>query len=377
MLQIAMASWLGREKPARSTNSLPDSSVSLATDIGLAREENQDRVAAIRMPSFRPNGKPSMLIAVADGMGGLRDGAKCAEIALAALFSEAISGSFASTTDRLEAAVNAANRAVYQYAGGQGGSTLSAILLENEIEVIAANVGDSRIYSFSASNDSELARLTVDDSLEEAVGGYGRDLLQFIGMGPELRPHLCQITKIPDQLIVTTDGIHNVDHTLLLAIIRHSPSLRSTAERLTAIARWHGGLDNASLAVLSPQAFMATPSSNGHEFLQLWDPYGSLDIIPPPLNRLEHGKEAANPRLGGERGIVGSPDQGAEGGTGATGKENPPHSASRNAKEIARRKTQRKNARRAPKQEEKKAEDPSIEQLQILVPTPDEENQTP
>jgi hypothetical protein len=39
----------------------------LATDIGLERTENQDRVAALKINARSPNGRPLIVVAVADG----------------------------------------------------------------------------------------------------------------------------------------------------------------------------------------------------------------------------------------------------------------------------------------------------------------------
>ena len=47
-LQERIASWLSRAGPERSVNQCFDLPIVLATDIGLQRSENQDRVAALR-----------------------------------------------------------------------------------------------------------------------------------------------------------------------------------------------------------------------------------------------------------------------------------------------------------------------------------------
>lgn len=88
-------------------------------------------------------------------------------------------------------AVSAANESVFRFAGGKGGATLSAVVLGGGGAAFVAHVGDSRVYSFGP--NMRVERLTKDDSLAEAVGGHGRELLQFIGMGPEMQPFISEI----------------------------------------------------------------------------------------------------------------------------------------------------------------------------------------
>ena len=56
--------------------------------------------------------------AVADGMGGLRDGAECAEITIAAFFDALVTMATAAPLDRLEKAMHCANSQVHLSKGG-------------------------------------------------------------------------------------------------------------------------------------------------------------------------------------------------------------------------------------------------------------------
>src|SRR5579871_5639257 len=78
--QETVAAWLSRPVPERAQNQCFDLPAILATDIGLKREENQDRVAALRL-SAKQSSLPIIAVVVADGMGGMRDGARCATLA--------------------------------------------------------------------------------------------------------------------------------------------------------------------------------------------------------------------------------------------------------------------------------------------------------
>ena len=66
--QEKIAGWLSRAGPERALNQCFDLPVVLATDIGLQRTENQDRVAALRISAKSSGGRPLIAVAVADEM---------------------------------------------------------------------------------------------------------------------------------------------------------------------------------------------------------------------------------------------------------------------------------------------------------------------
>jgi PPM family protein phosphatase len=253
-LQERIASWLSRAGPERSVNQCFDLPIVLATDIGLQRSENQDRVAALRIGTRTSGGQPLIAVAVADGMGGMRDGGKCATLALSSFFYALTIYRGHDIQRRANAAISYANDEVFRFAAGKGGATLSSMLLDHELRPFIVNLGDSRIYGFGAGTKVE--RLTRDDSLAEAVGGHGRDLLQFVGMGEGMQPHVQAIATGIRNLAITTDGIHFVEPPTLQNILSHTIELKSASERLAALARWCGGPDNASSAMVDLQSLL-------------------------------------------------------------------------------------------------------------------------
>jgi PPM family protein phosphatase len=213
MIQKHLLRWLSQNRSARAVRNVGEAGVILASDRGLKRDDNQDRIAAMRYSGKR---SAFLCVVVADGMGGLREGAECAEITVAAFFDALVTMAARPARDRLEQAVRHANSEVYLSKGGSGGSTLSAVLVESDDEIYSANVGDSRIYVERGTEDHTLSRVTVDDSLEEAFGGQGRELLQFVGIGKGLKPHIDKIGPAVRSIAITTDGIHFLESWLFL-----------------------------------------------------------------------------------------------------------------------------------------------------------------
>jgi len=269
--------WLYRAVPERAINDCFGNSIALATDVGLHRTENQDRVAALRLISSKTNRAPLFAVAVADGMGGMRDGGKCAAIALSSFFATLVHLHSQRLDDLAREALNRANDAVFSFAGGKGGTTLSAILVDATGNAVVVHVGDSRVYSFG--HRKKVERWTVDDSLAEVVGGEGRDLLQYAGMGEGIKPHVVMLHNLPDMVALTTDGIHFIETQTLEQILLHATSPRSASERLGALSRWCGGHDNASSALVDIQLAMRDLKTSQEPSVQLCDPFGTMTTI--------------------------------------------------------------------------------------------------
>jgi serine/threonine protein phosphatase PrpC len=135
-----------------------------ATDVGLVRANNQDRLL-VAEPLF----------AVADGMGGHAAG----EVASATAV-DALEGAFTELTpEGLQAAARAANRAVWDHAQTDPelrgmGTTLVALALvgpPGAEELAVANVGDSRLYLLS---QGDLVQVTSDHSLVAELVAEGQ-----------------------------------------------------------------------------------------------------------------------------------------------------------------------------------------------------------
>lgn len=293
MLQKRLLSWLSQNPRHKAVRGGGDAGIVLASDRGLKRADNQDRIAAMR---YGDQHREFVCCAVADGMGGLRDGAECAEITIAAFFDALIMMAAKLPWDRLEQAVHHANSELYSLKAGSGGSTLSAILIESEREILAANIGDSRIYVERNENGSVLDRVTVDDSLEEAFGGQGRELLQFVGIGKGLKPHISRIEPNLRSIAITTDGIHFLDSFLLETIYSKAPDPRSAADRLLALSRWFGGPDNATIAILSPSIILNSPAQFDTRYAEFWNLDDTIGILLGPETQNKTPTDTTLPR---------------------------------------------------------------------------------
>jgi PPM family protein phosphatase len=283
-VQRKLTGWLLRETSVSGVRRVAPLRGALASEIGNVRTDNQDK--AIVFKGADATGRPYAVAVVADGIGGMREGEKCASLAIASFasaLSELALSRNISPKERLFQAAILSNEAVYRDFLGQGGSTLVAVMLVSGQVPIWVSAGDSRIYLYTK---SALKPLTVDDTIAGQLKRGGRippehsKILQFVGMGKNFEPHIGEVTDaLEGQLVLTTDGVHYLDDgsDWFKNVMQHAPDTATTAKRLIDVAKWCGGHDNATIAIVEyPIQFSENRSFD--DGLQVWDSFGELHI---------------------------------------------------------------------------------------------------
>ncbi|GAA0709864.1 hypothetical protein GCM10009105_10660 [Dokdonella soli] len=214
----------------------------------------------------------------------MRDGAQCAALAVSAAFDAVhrLASSGAPPLEWADNAVNSAHNAVRMAYGGAGGTTLVLLLVTENKGVYWASVGDSRLY---VSTEDTLVQISTDDTIAGQLGRpAGADidqgkLLQYIGMEGPLEFEVSKLFCAPDNnmAILTTDGVHFLasGSDVMSLVVRHAPDIGATARRLTELARWAGGPDNATVAVVSFNVALYE-SPPAYACLDIWDPFGEI-----------------------------------------------------------------------------------------------------
>src|SRR6266511_4221226 len=228
--------------------------VGAATDVGRARERNEDSLLAA-----------PPLYAVADGMGGHRGGNVASQLALTVL-ARLGDGSW----DRLADQVREANRAILERSRGDRslsgmGTTITAAFMEGD-DVHLAHVGDSRAYLF---RDGELHRLTEDHTLVHRMALEGKIteaeeenhpqrsiLIRALGVEEPVEVDEVPVRVVPgDRVLLCSDGLHSmVGEEEIEEIFRTASDPQEAAERLVESANRAGGLDNVTVVVLDFEA---------------------------------------------------------------------------------------------------------------------------
>ena len=127
--------WLSHKLRNRALSPTSHLGFSIGTTLGKIRNENQDRAIVVYFEDHNKN--INMIFAVCDGMGGMLEGAKCAEIALSTFISSILEDY--DNNDMAKIMINAAelaNYSVHNFAHGNGGATLTATYIKSPNDIV-------------------------------------------------------------------------------------------------------------------------------------------------------------------------------------------------------------------------------------------------
>ncbi len=265
-MKAFLSRWRARPAPAPVSSTPVEIALALYTDVGPVRDHNEDCIAALNMPRPGRAGDRTALVALADGMGGHQAGELASRLAVEAAL-QAFAAVGGAGTDRLHAALTAANGAVHERAQlgteCQGMGTTLLLFAPGDDGAHFAWVGDSRLYRWRA---GEITRLTQDDTL--VMGLLSRGLIdaadvaghpdqsvltQAVGTHAKIPlPHvqgpipLC----VGDRFLMCSDGVHDVVADTELALALHAPLPDDAVKAIHALALRHGANDNLSIGVI-------------------------------------------------------------------------------------------------------------------------------
>lgn len=282
-LQARLYSWFMRKTTPSAVRRVGELPVTIGSDIGNVRGENQDRVAVLKVQIDR--NQSFVVVALCDGMGGMVEGSACASQAIASFFVSCIRHREVLPRTRLVLAAQDANKAVHALYQGRGGATLSAVLFDSINGKVGVNVGDSRIYSY---RENGLEQLTVDDTMAgvlnkaEDDSPHKNELLQFVGMGDGIEPHTIEMPMFQELMVLTSDGAHYIDKNVMQMVVQSAKEPAMAVKRLIEVAKWCGGRDNASIAIASSLVFQQQLYDEAGSF-QVWDPFGEIQIVFPDI----------------------------------------------------------------------------------------------
>lgn len=292
-----IAKWLSRPIKSFAVTEVSDLSVTIGTTVGSVREENQDRVVAARFTSAKRPETSFISFAICDGMGGMADGSRCAEIALSAFLMQLAKGATTSAGDAVRLAAMEANAEVNRRYRERGGTTIVAMAMFPK-SAAAVSVGDSRLYEIV--RPGSLRQISSDDTIvgelnklpgfappHSASDTFAGQLAQYVGLGDGVEPRVHRLDR-SNAYLLTSDGVHGYGmspETLNQFVAAAGPS-SSLVSRLLQLSRWCGGRDNASIICASPlDASHPTPLPWGEDdWLEIWDCGGKIEF---PLTRAD------------------------------------------------------------------------------------------
>ena len=223
---------------------------------GLVKTDNQD---LFFVKEFDDG---SILLAVADGLGGMVGGKRAAEMAKATL--NDFNPEYQPVEAHIEELMHEANRRIMETVEKEPelegmGTTMTAAWVKNET-VCWAHVGDSRLYLFRG---GELQQVTEDDTMagfllsegqltkEEARTHPGNKFIfQCLGGSGEFEAYTGNFeVQQGDLLLLSTDGLHDeVPEEKIVSVLGLKIDLKEKLETLVNEALASGGEDNIALA---------------------------------------------------------------------------------------------------------------------------------
>ena len=233
------------------------------TDIGKKRQLNQDHIYS----SLEPVGNLPNIFLVADGMGGHKAGGYASSCAVETILEGVRESEGVRPEEILTEAIQRANEVIEKRAGEDErfsgmGTTVVAACWDGK-ELIAANVGDSRLYVVG----DRIRQITQDHSLVQEMVRLGemdqesarthpdRNIItRAIGADRKVQADVFETVLEPgDRILLCSDGLTNmVEDDEILRILNGSGDLVSKTEYLVELANRNGGKDNITVITIEP-----------------------------------------------------------------------------------------------------------------------------
>lgn len=227
------------------------------THRGVVRERNEDRYVV------RETEDGSMLLAVADGMGGAAGGGYAAEILINTLTGAPLDA--IENERQLARWVNDADRAIADAAEDDAalngmGTTVTCGLVRNGV-FYWAHVGDSRLSVMrnqaliQVTRDQNMAQFLLDEgeiNADEARHHPAQNQLdQCVGCG-DCRPDTGRLALAAGNLLIlATDGLHGeVPAATISSILTEPADIETKAKSLVDAALNAGGKDNVTIVIV-------------------------------------------------------------------------------------------------------------------------------
>lgn len=300
-LGLYLLEWFERPQPKSAVNPIAGFPIALGSDVGLRRDENQDRVAVVR--GLRND--PFFLAMLCDGMGGMAEGAKSAALSISAFIEAFVAASDADLPNRMAIAASHSNMTVHEKYYGRGGATLSALAIGLNGNVECINIGDSRIYTYTKAG---IKQLTRDDTIAAQLpfntdfADHSNELLQYIGMGPGIALNSISIPSADRvQTLLTSDGLHFVGDAVLESILKQNAGESASLARYLALSKWYGGHDNASCISFNlDDSFLRKWFDSSDKIMEIWGGSSELAVLnmQSPLPTKREAKRTDNAVVG-------------------------------------------------------------------------------
>ncbi|MTW10741.1 hypothetical protein GM658_09005 [Pseudoduganella eburnea] len=305
-----------------SQASIEELGLAMATHVGLKRERNEDRVAVARIAA--PDMETYTVALVCDGVGGSEAGDQAAALAIASIICDLAQQqqSYPTLKDLASLLVRRADDLVRKNLQGRGATTLVMLLATTKGEVVGANVGDSRAYSWDPRpRITQLVQITTDDTFENELKGLpdqGVGLINARGLQGRLSQAIGESGRSADDLrvqsfdkedfspgaVLGSDGLWRAAKDFE-TLVGNSPTPTDAVRRAIVLANWVGGVDNSSMIAITDVEQLCgvsqgrPPTGRRPKEIELWLPSSKVKILTG--NWISESRPAPPPRAKQEK----------------------------------------------------------------------------
>ena len=235
------------------------------TDPGKVRDHNEDSVIIVK------NQLGEIMMAVADGMGGHRNGEVASSIAISHIASRFAKTSSVGTKEDaisfIKEIVSEANVLLYKYTSEHeesvGMGTTIVLAIKTKDFLLFGNIGDSSGYVLK--ND-KLNKITIDHTLvsllvqsgeltEEEAKDHPRKnvLMKALGATSTIEMDIFDVETDIEGVLLCSDGLTNMldEEQITKVLLDSDITLDERLKKLVTKCNNRGGTDNISIAYLS------------------------------------------------------------------------------------------------------------------------------
>lgn len=226
------------------------------TCTGKGRSHNEDSILYPAEP-VRLASERGLLVAVADGVGGVPGGSAASRTAIESLRCVVREGPASEPPELLRTLFEAANKAVFELSGsskGVGPATTLVVGLALTDSVWIGNAGDSRAYALHAS--AAPGQITEDHCQVVMKPQRLSFVTKALGLEAVIEPDIFGPINITagDDVLLCSDGLHRFLGKSALANATRENNLSAAAESLVRQAITGGSSDDISVLLLAKQS---------------------------------------------------------------------------------------------------------------------------
>lgn len=278
-IQHEISTWLLRENQPNNIKNIEKFGATLANDI-----KDYKSVAIICRGTNWQN-THYIVISVADASRCQLSNKECAVTTISSFITalhRSAQSKINNPIDWMQQAIHISNDIVNAEFNNKNGSSLAELLIHPEYGFYLSNVGSTCVYSSSC---NQLTKISMDDVVlnsfnnKSTIMSGNNKILQFIGMGRGLEPHVSKLYSLDfDYFVLMAGRVDFFDsyQDLLSLFFLNAISHLSCADKFIDLSLQS---NNKAIAIIELPFVYDFSCESEPSLIEVWDPFGCIRII--------------------------------------------------------------------------------------------------